>query len=64
MGRRLVREHKVPAVPNMIATWDQFCSGQEQEKGWKDVIGALNKERWQHSEWYTANLEVSDMVDI
>ena len=58
------RANKVPTVPNVIVTWDQFCPGRGQEEGWKEVAGALDEERWHIREGYAGNLEVLGMVDI
>lgn len=58
------RENKVPTDPNVTVTWDRFCPGQGQEEGWKEVSGALSKEKWHIREGYAGNAEVLDMVDI
>lgn len=41
----------------------QFCPGQGQDEGWKEVAG-WDEERWLIREGCAGDLDVLDMVDI
>lgn len=58
------RGNKVPAVPRVLVPQGQFCPGQGQEEGLKEVAGALNEERWHVREGRAGDLEALGVVDI